>query len=633
MRLHKLMAGRTLSIIIISMGLGWPLNSNASDVIAIEEKDEIVDISHRFSYVIDLDGQMSLEELASHQQLTWTESKSENINFDRGHPRNKVFAKINLDSRTTGNYTLTHEFTFDPVTRVRLLHSSAHGTLIKETYFLPKPTFEIALTPGMHTFIFEVSRSRFNATKVRFQLLKTTDFSVRNYWRGNFYGMIFGIAVAMCFYNLSMFYFFRNWYFLYYCPYVLGFATILAYGAGSIPYPDMHLFWNLPIILSAAFLFLFKSSALNLKTHTPKLYKTFFILTALHVITMSYTMATGAGRMSLIFTPFIITVAIACAFVRTKQGYKPAVFFVYGWSIFFLGFIIGALQLVFPIHNSFHFAGFIGFAIEIILFSFATSYKARLQEKKINQENEHAFRQLQKVFYPHQISQIKQEAELESTMPTHSGEACVISFDIIASSTIQHEKTKDFFRNVFRRCNEIMMTDYEPGTLTANAYRIKEMGDGFLCSVGYPFKSRTGFMAKDALEVATLFHNAFREEVEKFGYREPIYCGIGIAFDHIAGFYPETGTKEYDLYGKAIVLATRYEGMRKVLFHKVGASVLILQARVFLSLDREQADTFTECNLEDIKIVVRDDPAATKLYYRYLPDRTKSQLTSYDSVG
>ncbi|MDQ3231285.1 MAG: hypothetical protein M3Q07_05640 [Pseudobdellovibrionaceae bacterium] len=73
--------------------------------------------------------------------------------------------------------------------------------------------------------------------------------------------------------------------------------------------------------------------------------------------------------------------------------------------------------------------------------------------------------------------------------------------------------------------------------------------------------------------------------------------------------------------------------MRKVLFHKVGASVLILQARVFLSLDREQADTFTECNLEDIKIVVRDDPAATKLYYRYLPDKTKNQLTSYDSVG
>ncbi|MDQ3231286.1 MAG: 7TM-DISM domain-containing protein, partial [Pseudobdellovibrionaceae bacterium] len=154
-----------------------------------------------------------------------------------------------------------------------------------------------------------------------------------------------------------------------------GFATILAYGAGSIPYPDMHLFWNLPIILSAVFLFLFKSSALNLKTHTPKLYKTFFILTALHVITMSYTMATGAGRMSLIFTPFIITVAIACAFVRTKQGYKPAVFFVYGWSIFFLGFIIGALQLVFPIHNSFHFAGFIGFAIEIILFSFGLALR------------------------------------------------------------------------------------------------------------------------------------------------------------------------------------------------------------------------------------------------------------------
>ncbi|WP_141733205.1 7TM-DISM domain-containing protein [Oligoflexus tunisiensis] len=637
MCIPKLMVGWLVFILSGSTWITRPLLARAAPILAVEEKDEVVKVGAPFSYYIDNSGSLTIEDVAASSELGWLVSESEDIKT-KTDSHQKVFARVILDSKVSGNYTLAHDFTFDPLTRFRMILVNADGAVVKESFFKPKPTFEIGLKPGINTIIIEVSNSTYEATKIRYQLLKSTDFAVQHFWRGNFYGVIFGIAIAMCVYNMSMFYFFRNLYFLYYCPYVLGFATILAYGAGSIPHPDMNLFWRLPIIISGIFLFLFKSSALNLKTYTPKLYKVFLALTLLHVAGVTWSMFSTSGGMAIFFAPFLITVAIACAFVRTKQGYKPAAFFVYGWSLFFIGFIVGFIQLLFPVDYAFHFSGFIGFSLEIILFSFATSYKARLQEKKMNQENEHAFRQLQKVFYPHQISQIKKAAELESTMPTHPGVACVICFDIIASSTIQHEKTKDFFRNVFRRCNEIMMSGYDPDTMTANAYRIKEMGDGFLCSIGYPFKSKTGFMAKDALDVATLFHDAFQEEVEKFGYREPIYCSIGIALDHITGFYPETGAKEYDLYGKSIVLATRYEGMRKVIFSRINASVLILQARVFLSLDEQEANTFTEYNLHDEGLVVRDDPAAKRLYFKHLPEtrasRERSTLVkAYDSAG
>lgn len=72
-------------------------------------------------------------------------------------------------------------------------------------------------------------------------------------------------------------------------------------------------------------------------------------------------------------------------------------------------------------------------------------------------------------------------------------------------------------------------------------------------------------------------------------------CGIGITLDTLTGFYPEAGTKEYDIYGQALVLATRYEGMRKTLFEaEKGRSVLIIQSVVYDSLDPSHREGFIE---------------------------------------
>jgi class 3 adenylate cyclase len=233
----------------------------------------------------------------------------------------------------------------------------------------------------------------------------------------------------------------------------------------------------------------------------------------------------------------------------------------------------------------------------------------------------HAFKQLEKVFYPHQIQMIRRAKELEQTMPTVAGEACVISFDVIASSQIQHAHVKTFLRNIFARCNAVMMEGYNGIDMAARGYRIKEMGDGFLCSVGYPFQSSNGSIAKDALDLALCFHEIFRDEVRQLEYNRPILCGLGIAHDAISGFYPESGAKEYDLYGRAIVLATRYESMRKSLLSRNPvSSILVLQERVWSSLKADDRRDFVEVNLEEHGLSVRDDPLATRLFYRCLDD-------------
>lgn len=274
-----------------------------------------------------------------------------------------------------------------------------------------------------------------------------------------------------------------------------------------------------------------------------------------------------------------------------------------------------------------------GFSYEAVFFAIGTTKVFNSKFAKSIQTKFHLINQLRKIVYPHQLRLIGDGSELESTMPTGPGEACVISFDIAGSSKIQHEKAKEFFRNVFRRCNEAMMEGYDEVTVESSAYRIKEMGDGFLCSVGYPFRSKTGYMAKDALALAAKFGAIFEEEVSKLKYRDPIHYGIGIALDHITGFYPETGTKEYDLYGRAIVLATRYEGMRKIILKdKDAGSIIIIQERVLLSLDAHEASEFTEYDLKKNGAIVRDDPAATKIYYKFIKDVDQPTVRNLTAV-
>jgi len=153
------------------------------------------------------------------------------------------------------------------------------------------------------------------------------------------------------------------------------------------------------------------------------------------------------------------------------------------------------------------------------------------------------------------------------------------------------------------------------------------MGDGFLCSVGYPFKptQHSESIQYAALELAYQFVRVFQEEVDKLDYPEPIHCSIGIAADIMSGFYPEYGTKEYDLFSRAIVLATRYESMRREIFRdKPIGNIIVLQERLYMSLDGNARRDFEAYDLKKNGAVVRDDPSASKLYYRVLASKVLS---------
>lgn len=281
--------------------------------------------------------------------------------------------------------------------------------------------------------------------------------------------------------------------------------------------------------------------------------------------------------------------------------------------------LLGSASWLDPDYVRVNISGFligasIGFVVRSLIFT-VFRYKFYFSQQETILRT-HAYKQLEKIIYPHQRTLIESGAVLEETMPVGWGDACVLAFDVIESTKIKSPNVRLLLQNVLKRCHAIMMENYSPEQREANAYRIKEMGDGFLCSVGYPFRGPSGHQKETlAITLAQRFIQVFHEEASRLASEEQIYCAVGIASGGIDAFYPQSHPKEYDIYGLPLILATRYEAARKELFLVMPrSSIIILQPQVYEKLDPQLQGDFTRFDLLSFKI--RDDNQATCLFYQ-----------------
>ena len=242
---------------------------------------------------------------------------------------------------------------------------------------------------------------------------------------------------------------------------------------------------------------------------------------------------------------------------------------------------------------------------------FFVSIRTRFYLKSTDADmRQHLYNQFSKLVYPHQLERIKLGDELESTMPLKEGKAIINVFDVQKSSEIRHERTREFFMDVFQAFLQICMEGYEHNPLRSRAFRLKETGDGFISAVGYPFlpvESRS--LADSAVATALDMFKAFNEEVEKFNYSRPIKGAVGLAYNSVQGTFQSGGIRAYDLFGDSLIQAARYEELRK---HPVVAKIikdhaeslgfddyhiLIIQEVIFNSLSESFRDQFVEVDL------------------------------------
>ncbi|NRA66893.1 MAG: hypothetical protein HRU19_20565 [Pseudobacteriovorax sp.] len=514
----------------------------------------------------------------------------------------------------------------------------------------PKPTFLMTIPPGRSYILIrgETKGSMMMSLSVQ---------SEATYYQNKLKDtvivtLLVGILIVMALYNFFIFLQLRKPLYLYYVCFVLSMSFQPLVYTGFITYlTDDHTF-TMNTLNSIAIVFgnyaatLFAYTFLSLKKYQPRLsilfhFNSFFLVSALIAALIDREFGI---RLIMIFTASTVLLLILWGFNGSIKGYRPAYFFTLAWLGVLLGAIIRTVSLVgfIPPSDIVEYSTLLGSVAEAILISIALSEKVRDSEKrayekienlnkelgKSNRTMTHAFRQLSKIVYPHQIQKIKNGGRLEDTMPIHEGEGCVVCLDIIGSSKMHPETSKVFLRRMFRRCYEEMIKDYNGNQLIANAFRVKEMGDGFLCSIDYPFHSPSENPAQLALMIARRFYEIVADESLRLQSNESVNCSIGVAHGAIQGFYPESGTKEYDLFGEALVLATRYQGLRKSGFPvETDTSYIFIQEKV-----GDMAQIKEEENLEVIefaryKIRIPEDPTATKVYVQTISHHGKPKKT------
>jgi len=249
---------------------------------------------------------------------------------------------------------------------------------------------------------------------------------------------------------------------------------------------------------------------------------------------------------------------------------------------------------------------------------------------------QHLHNQLSKLVYSHQLERIKLGEELENTMPLQEGKAICNVFDVQKSGEIRHERTQDFFLGVFQSFMQICMKGYEHNPLRSRAFRLKETGDVFISTIGYPFlpiEARS--LADSAVSTALDMFAAFNEEVKKFDYSRPIKSAMGLAYNSVQGTFQSSGIRSYDLFGDALNQAAKHEEIRKQPQLKKlmedhaqklglqGFHIMIIQEVIFNSLSSESRDLFVEVDLmgkefQGKNVQVLHDIDARYLYFHVL---------------
>ncbi|BAV08216.1 7TMR-DISM extracellular 2 [Filimonas lacunae] len=203
---------------------------------------------------------------------------------------------------------------------------------------------------------------------------------------GLFYGMIFIFAL----YNLIVFFAVRQMQYLYYVLYILSVGLYeMCIDGIAYQYLWPHaIHWNqyafaVPQLGLSVFTLLFASKLLHVKESLPRVYRLIMAVIALRVIFFLFCWWIKPVWFNYKFLELIpLSVAFGAGIYRFKTGYRPARFFVLGYSFLFTGFMLkffimlGYRWLNFGAVS--YYSLTLGFILEMFFLSFAIGDKVRL---------------------------------------------------------------------------------------------------------------------------------------------------------------------------------------------------------------------------------------------------------------
>jgi len=242
-------------------------------------------------------------------------------------------------------------------------------------------------------------------------VLRTVDWFISYALDEYFYfGIFYGMILVFSFYNLIMFIAIRQRQYLYYVLYNLsvGFFEMSTDGIAYQYLWSSAPQWNqisyaFALYATSVFALLFTRELLLVKSKAPKLNKLILYIIGIRTALFLYSLLIDRSLFTYKFIEFIpLAVAFYTGIYIYRSGYKPARFFVLGYSFLFAGF---TLKLLIMIGFSWLNIGVISyyslsfcFVLEMVFLSFAIGDKVRILKHKKEKVQRQMIRQLAENF-------------------------------------------------------------------------------------------------------------------------------------------------------------------------------------------------------------------------------------------
>ncbi len=200
-----------------------------------------------------------------------------------------------------------------------------------------------------------------------------------------FSGVVIGIVFMTIFYNLAVYYYIRERTFLYYSIMQVFMLPIIVHHSKVFQWSAYY--YGLFSILSSIFAILFARNFLKTETYLPKIdfiLKIYLLILGLDFFSLliqdysyalDYDLYSSCGLLYLLM-----------AYLRIRQGFRLAWFFLVGWGVFILSLLY--VDIVKNVHDLDKVSLFLfGPPIEALLLSIALAYSWKLlQQEKIKQQ-------------------------------------------------------------------------------------------------------------------------------------------------------------------------------------------------------------------------------------------------------
>ncbi|MDT3402103.1 7TM diverse intracellular signaling domain-containing protein [Mucilaginibacter terrae] len=266
--------------------------------------------------------------------------------------------------------------------------------------------FEFSLThlpKGTYTCYFKVrARDGINVIIVYRTVTYFIKYALTEYLT---YGLFYGIILIFSFHNLLMFMAMKRREYLYYVLYILSVGLFEMCTDGiAFQYlwpnaPDWNQYaYGVTLFAMSIFALEFTKSLLHVHM-LPRLNRLINGVIALRTAYFVYCLLFNKGLFYYKFVEFIpLSVAFGAGIIIWQKGYKPARFFVLGYTFLFSGFVIKALSVLglaeFIPGVITNYVNGISFVLEMLFLSFSIGDQVRLLRREKEAAHEATIRQM-----------------------------------------------------------------------------------------------------------------------------------------------------------------------------------------------------------------------------------------------